>query len=128
MKKEDKNLTNFINSDLNEEYESVIMHYVGLGTGYASASITLASGVVCNQPGLIIASGAVFLISLGATGLEFFTGTRKERKERIKPLKQAKEKYKRMYKERKFEIKEKYLEEKEKDGKKPYVKTKNQFK
>ena len=116
-KEEYKNLTKFVDSELNSEYESAALEYIALGAGFLSSGALLTAGIANSDVSTIVVSGAVFLMSLGLTKQEL-SGPRKDRKEYTKPLKQAKKKYKNMYKDRVFEIKENYLFNKDKEEEK----------
>lgn len=114
-KEEYKNLTKFVDIELDKGIAIAAKHYTGLGAGFICSGAGTTYGLVSDHPELMIASGPIFVLSLAATGIEIFGGPRKERKEYLEPIKKAKKEYKKMYKIKKHEIKQNYLENKTKE-------------
>ncbi|MBR2246794.1 MAG: hypothetical protein IKG58_03005 [Bacilli bacterium] len=114
-KEEYKNLTKFVDIELDRGVALAAKHYTGLGISYICSGSGITYGIASGHPEVMIASGSIFALTLVSTGIEIFGGPRKERQEYLKPIKKAKKEYKEMYKTKKHEIEANYLENKAKE-------------
>ena len=114
-KEEYKNLTKFVDIELDKGVALAAKHYTELGAGYICSGAGITYSIASGHLELMIASGSIFALTLVSTGIEIFGGPRKERQEYLEPVKKAKKIYKEMYKTKKHEIEENYLENRKKE-------------